>query len=442
MNSREPKRSSRLHDVNGAWDIDAERELQRFHDRREHVLGVRRVWERPRLIAVGAVAVVVFVVAGLLVANRSTDGSTTRANTPPNPSGQQVAPGPGGGNLGQVVRPGSSLSAIDGSGEHDVWAVGETHGRSAREHSLVLHFDGSTWRQAQVPDVGGLIGVSVVSTTDAWALGYNGLLHWDGSSWTASDLPHGNYMSISASGPDDVWIAGVRVGPLIGKNTRGLSSAVAHFDGTTWATMKPPNPGTRDNYIEGIVAASPTDVWLGGYYTDVGKHQPEALSLTMHWNGTKWSVVPSPNPSATLNVIWGIGADGQGGVWALGHYRGSDKHLHALIFRWDGSSWAIVPLRGTSLWSPQAVAGASSGPTWVVGSPSTSSFAIAECSAASCTTTVPPADRSAGEAASVFAAGPDDAWVAGVLWGRRASPWMEHWDGTEWSPVRVPNPTR
>jgi hypothetical protein len=201
--------------------------------------------------------------------------------------------------------------------------------------------------------------------------------------------------------------------------------------------MQTPNPGTRDNYVDGIVALSSMDVWAAGYFVDLGRHTPEATSLTMHWDGKAWSLIRSPNPSPSLDVIWSMGSDETGGVWALGQYRGSDHHLHPLMLRWDGRSWVIVTLRGDSFWSAQAVAGASAGPVWVVGSPSTSSFAIARCIETTCRTTVQPTDFDRS-ASSVFATASDDTWTVGVIWGARSTPLVEHWDGTAWA--RVPFP--
>ena len=118
-----------------------------------------------------------------------------------------------------------------------------------------------------------------------WALGGRNLLHWDGASWSIKPLPRGYYSALSSTGPSDVWIAVPRPGPMIGKNSRGVSSLVAHYDGTHWTVMQTPNPGTRDNYLHGIVARSTTEVWAGGYSVDLGKHAAEATSLTMHWDG-------------------------------------------------------------------------------------------------------------------------------------------------------------
>jgi hypothetical protein len=340
---------------------------------------------------------------------------------------------------GLNVRAGSSLTAIDGVDANDVWAVGESHGRNAQWRSLVAHWDGASWTLVAVPDVGGLAAITVTQTSDAWALGTTGLLHWDGATWSVEALPRGSYVSLSASGPNDLWIAGTRPGPMVGKNSRGLSSVVAHYDGSDWTVMHPPNRGTRDNYLNGIVARSPTDVWAGGYSVDLGRRAPEAESLTMHWDGNTWSVVRSPNPSPSLDVIWAMGSDEAGGVWALGQYQASDHHLHALVLRWNGRSWVAAKLQGTSNWSAQSVSGAAPGPIWVVGAPATSSFAIACCAETTCEMNVTPTDAERS-AWSVFAASADDAWVAGVSWGERSTPLVEHWDGSKWSSFSFPDP--
>ena len=45
------------------------------------------------------------------------------------------------------------------------------------------------------------------------------------------------------------------------------------------------------------------------------------LTLTEHWNGTTWSVIPSPNPSTSLNFLAGVAATPRSGLtWAVGTF--------------------------------------------------------------------------------------------------------------------------
>src|SRR5438105_3286110 len=62
-------------------------------------------------------------------------------------------------------------------------------------------------------------------------------------------------------------------------------------DPCTWTSVTTISPGSLDNYLNGVSATSSTDAWAVGSYT-VGT---AANTLAEHWNGTSWSVVPSPN---------------------------------------------------------------------------------------------------------------------------------------------------
>jgi len=66
-------------------------------------------------------------------------------------------------------------------------------------HTLILHWNGNAWSQVASPKVlagtaGQLSAITVVSATDAWAVGVTGsvgsgkdhtlLLHWNGKAWS------------------------------------------------------------------------------------------------------------------------------------------------------------------------------------------------------------------------------------------------------------------
>ncbi len=68
------------------------------------------------------------------------------------------------------------------------------------------------------------------------------------------------------------------------------------------------------------------------------------VPITMHWNGTSWSLVSVPNPSANGSDLVSVKALGSGDVWAFGTQR-SDAFGHSapLIEHWDGTAWSVVP---------------------------------------------------------------------------------------------------
>ncbi len=55
-----------------------------------------------------------------------------------------------------------------------------------------------------------------------------------------------------------------------------------------------PQPRVRSsNFLNGVAAVSANDMWAVGDYESSGSL---LQTLTEHWNGTVWSVVPSPSP--------------------------------------------------------------------------------------------------------------------------------------------------
>jgi hypothetical protein len=66
---------------------------------------------------------------------------------------------------------------------------------------------------------------------------------------------------------------------------------------------------------------SANDVWAVGFSPHPsGTPQYLRQTLIEHWNGSSWSVVPSPNPAGkTYVVLNGAAAISASDVWAVGH---------------------------------------------------------------------------------------------------------------------------
>src|SRR5579859_6854009 len=70
----------------------------------------------------------------------------------------------------------------------------------------------------------------------------------------------------------------------------GAQSASAGVCGS-WVQQTSPNVGVGDNSINGVAAISASNAWAVGY-NFIGVN---TVTLIEHWDGTSWSVVPSPN---------------------------------------------------------------------------------------------------------------------------------------------------
>lgn len=393
-----------------------------------------------RLVALGLAAVLLFGSA-LFAATSQGRPKTEAVRVGPSPPARTI-PGPGGTSAGGLTppKPGRELVAVAAGGPGDVWAAGEQRYRpnTTVDHTLVEHWDGSGWIVVDTPDVGTIISMSADAPADVWALGTrrgNVALHWNGATWRSIGIPNvldSELSSISALGPHDVWAAGTRSGRLVGKNTRGLASLVEHWDGSAWHVVPTPSPGERDTYLQGIVAISPRDVWAAGYLQESARDRD--LAFTLHWDGRHWSSVPLPQLSPTLNVLWGIGTDGAGGAWTVGHYEDTAHHLAGMIYRWTGTAWVVTPVPQTPQWSPTAIAGSASDDVWALGSAPTSAFAIGHWDGVRWSLVVPPFRHERWIGYGLAVASSTRAWAVGTSGVSGQTPFIEQWDGARWRP--------
>src|SRR2546427_5023090 len=65
-------------------------------------------------------------------------------------------------------------------------------------------------------------------------------------------------------------------------------------------------------------------------------------TLTMYWNGTHWAIGTSANANSTVNQLIGVTALSATNVWAVGYYFTSHDVKQTLIDHWNGSKWSVV----------------------------------------------------------------------------------------------------
>jgi hypothetical protein len=259
-----------------------------------------------------------------------------------------------------VVRFDEKLNAVSAAAPSDVWAVGSTN-RIGFAHTdpLAAHWDGTSWTVIPTPATTGgaksiLFGVANLGGGNAWAVGRSaangGLVeHWDGAAWTivptpTPAAPAGSTFSgstltaVSARTANDIWAVGSF------SATKGTTSnsftLTMHWNGSAWTIVPSPNPATASpingvrQTLNGVVEISPTDAWAVGNTVDTvsGSFQPDR-PIAMHWNGTAWSVATLPNLGGG-GLLASVTASSSTSVWAAGPAGGSTSVLH-----WNGTSW-------------------------------------------------------------------------------------------------------
>ncbi len=251
-----------------------------------------------------------------------------------------------------------------------------------------------------------LKGVAPITSNDVWAVGYftdvdvfkTLAMHWDGSGWTITPTSNpvtgaNQLKKVVAIAPNDVWSVGGHG-----------DSYVLRWNGTAWTQVPLPSIGHRGaqnlaNFLEGIDAVSSNDIWAVGA---VDSLEGGTWTLTMHWNGTGWTQIPSPNVTGPRGVVYSqelesVVAIASNNVWAVGHYRANGIN-RTLVQRWNGQQWSIVA-------TPD-------GPT------------------------------GDGMLHGIAAAGPNDIWAVGEYETATSPKALAlHWDGTAWSVSAPPNPS-
>ena len=127
------------------------------------------------------------------------------------------------------------------------------------------------------------------------------------------------------------------------QNSSGTHVTLAErWDGTTWAIQTTPNPsGAIASYLRGVSCTAATACTAVGHYYDSSGTD---LTLAERWNGSSWTIQPTPNPSgATYSRLYGVSCTAATDCTAVGFYLNSSGTEVTVAERWNGSSWAIQP---------------------------------------------------------------------------------------------------
>ena len=208
----------------------------------------------------------------------------------------------------------------------------------------------------------------------------------------ATALTNSSFQGVSASGPDEAWAVGTH------SDTQAADHPlVEHWNGTTWTAVTVPQPAGQQATLSGVDDLGPADAWAVG--TTFNGSDQDALTLIEHWNGTSWSIVPSPNPAAGIagdsDELSAVAGTGPNDLWAVGSDNDEASQTIFLLFEhWNGTTWTAVP-------SPTPF-------------------------------------RSAQFGTSVAAVSPNDVWAVGIDQTGQRKTLSAHWNGQAWSIV----PTR
>lgn len=202
-------------------------------------------------------------------------------------------------------------------------------------------------------------------------------------------------------------------------------------------------PGPTDGGIQltdiSVIAAD--DIWAVGYIWTAG----ERRTLAVHYDGSSWTVTPTPNPgkdsgvSAGLNAIAAIASND---IWAAGDVQvNADGPMDTLVMHWDGATWQIVPSPGVSTvtelgYSFSEIEVVSAKDIWFTGTRGDRTLgaytAHWDGKSFGVYSTPNVANRPA-EIVGMSALAPDDIWGVGGATSINSGGFVMRWNGAEWA---------
>ena len=211
-----------------------------------------------------------------------------------------------------------------------------------------------------------LFGVFCLSTSNCLAVGnfdsatsgatLNQVLHWNGRKWSKVAVPSpGGPAARDFSELDAVRCRTASDCWAVGDYFKGqaLLSQALHWNGTRWAAVRTPNPGGThsgdNNQLFDVVCTSARACWAAGQY---GNSSGNGLTLNqaLRWNGSRWSLVSTPQPAGTgdgaFQGIASVRCSSASNCLAIGTagHESDTSLLKNEALRWNGKKWSILTI--------------------------------------------------------------------------------------------------
>ncbi len=246
------------------------------------------------------------------------------------------------------------LAAVSCTTAADCFAVGTFWDLHETDRGLIDHWNGARWSVQSTTSrrhVIGWSGVSCPAATVCTAVGGPATLWADrrgSQSWQLQHLP-------TVRGPER-WLRAVSClsgkfcmavglfGPLT--NTRPLAE---RWNGRHWSRDTVPQPPAGfAGELKGVWCSTPhACIAVGDYASGVGQGGQKVLAE--RWNGSRWSVMRTPDPRGDSIELNAISCTAKSWCEAAGDYSHSGQGtFFGLIEHWNGGRWRIEHVPGAA----------------------------------------------------------------------------------------------
>ena len=264
---------------------------------------------------------------------------------------------------------------------------------------------------------------------------------WDGSAWSVVPTPNAGDTTnaLISNVLNAVSCTSAQACTAVGEYVAlgGWRTLIESWDGSAWSIVPSPNASTaQQNYLDGVSCLSAT------FCTAVGSLNSGQADDTLveRWDGSAWSIVSSPD-AGYINDLLRVSCNSPSACTAVGDTRPHFGFDRTLIESWDGSAWTIVasPDASTSTNVLNDVSCPAPAQCVAVGTFfNGSEYQLLSMSWDGTSWTLLPNPGLHADGTGVTCASATDCIEVG------ASGLVNSWDGTSWTPVAtptVPGPT-
>jgi hypothetical protein len=242
----------------------------------------------------------------------------------------------------------SDFNAVSCLSARACMAVGFSTNNASRSRTLAARWNGTRWLRTLTPELGRvpeLNGVSCPSATFCVAVGQGlaGLAvaeSWNGSTWSVMRTP------AVAGGLSAVSCASATFCVAVGDHSKdhlAYRALAESWDGRTWSVLRSIQdpPGDISDLYAVSCASADACTAVGTTLLKLGGN----VTLAESWNGTTWSLRPTPAMTSQYYVLDGVSCVSADACLAVGTRRNVDGTDHSLAESWNGTQWSVVRTR-------------------------------------------------------------------------------------------------
>ena len=203
-------------------------------------------------------------------------------------------------------------------GVNDLWVAGET----ATDVSLILHYDGLSWKNFSNTNGKSLNCLWGSISSDMWAVGVNTLFHFNGSAWNKFPFfipPQGLQLgSVAGLNQNDIYMIGYRNDVVQPLDTSFYY--LYNFNGNQWSVVDS-SYSTSGHYILKFRAILKT---IGGELYSAGDRLFKKV-------GNDWIII-NDDP-----LVFSLGGINSNNIFAAG--------LYGTVYHFNGSDWKKIIIK-------------------------------------------------------------------------------------------------